>query len=102
MKRTKEIKSDIKGVLSFDECEKSIRYKCMLYCYKAHFEFFYFRTTPRDRLKFKEEFSFFVKDLNRINFEKEFASYHFHLWLKRLGLNFSRLEIEEFLSEQMG
>jgi hypothetical protein len=53
-------------------------------------------------LKFKEEFSFFVKDLNRINFEKEFASYHFHLWLKRLGLNFSRLEIEEFLSEQMG
>ena len=99
--RRNENSTEIKGVLPMNEARKRIQDKIFDYCYKTCFKIEYIGFTIEDRSKFKSKYSYFVEDLDSETFEIEFASFHFHKWIKRLGMKYSPEEVKLYVLDKL-
>jgi hypothetical protein len=70
----------------------------MEFCYKFHFHREFRTFTKEDVRKFELKHFYFLEDVNGDDaLLFEFASFHFHKWIRLMGLGFSKREIREFL-----
>jgi hypothetical protein len=99
--RRNENNKDIKGVLPMNEARNLIQKRIFDYCYKTYYKIEYNGFTINDRNKFRSEYSYFVEDLDSESFEIEFASFHFHNWIKRIGMKYIPAEIKLYVLDKM-
>lgn len=99
--RRNENNKEIKGVLPMNEARNRIRNKLFDYCYRNCFQLEFIGFTENDRIKFKSDYSYFVEGLDAHSLEIEFASFHFHKWLKRLGMKYPQIDVKAYVMGKM-
>jgi hypothetical protein len=99
--RRNEDNKEIKGILPMNEARNRIQNKIFEYCYKTCFKIEYMGFTIDERNKFRSEYFYFVEDLDSESFEIEFASFHFHKWIKRLGMKYTPAEVKLYVLDKM-
>ena len=99
--RRNDNNNEIKEVLTMNEAMNRMRNKVFEFCFRTCFRNEYINFNETDRSRFKSEYSYFLNVSNTRDFEIEFASYHFHKWVRRLGMKYSSEEIKSYIKRRM-